>query len=85
LIGDNVTGTDHERIMTALEIDLPWRALQILLDDLDHACHHFDHEKIRSLLLNASTGFAPSDGICELLWLEKNKDQFADTEDDNII
>jgi FlaA1/EpsC-like NDP-sugar epimerase len=87
LIGDNVTGTDHERIMTAHEIDLPWGALQLLLDNLDHACHHFEHEKIRTLLLNAPTGFAPSDGICDLLWLEKNKHKHpsADTEDDNII
>ena len=71
LIGDNVTGTEHERIMTAHEVDLPWSALQVLLDNLDHACHHFEHEKIRTLLLNAPTGFAPSDGICDLLWLEK--------------
>lgn len=85
LIGDNVTGTEHERIMTAHEVDLPWSALQVLLDNLDHACHHFEHEKIRTLLLNAPTGFAPSDGICDLLWLEKNKQQATDSEDDNIM
>jgi len=82
LIGDNVTGTEHERIMTAHEVDLPWTALQLLLDDLDHACHHFDHEKIRILLLNAPAGFAPSDDICDLLWLAKNKLQL---EVNNVI
>jgi len=85
LIGDNVTGTDHERIMTAHEVDLPWIALQVLLDDLDHACHHFDHEKIRMLLLNAPAGFAPSDDICDLLWLAKNKPQSTNTKGDNLI
>ncbi|MDX2322621.1 MAG: nucleoside-diphosphate sugar epimerase/dehydratase [Moritella sp.] len=85
LIGDNVTGTDHERIMTAHEVDLPWRSLHELLDNLDNACHHFEHEKIRALLLNAPTGFAPSDGICDLLWLEKNKDQRMNAEEGNII
>jgi FlaA1/EpsC-like NDP-sugar epimerase len=85
LIGDNVTGTEHERIMTAHEVDLPWCALQLLLDDLDHACHHFDHEKIRTLLLNAPTGFAPADGICDLLWLASNKKKLVDGDDDNIV
>jgi len=85
LIGDNVTGTEHERIMTANEIDLPWHALQGLLDNLDHACHHFQHETIRELLLNAPTGFAPSDGICDLLWLAGNKNQLTIVEESNII
>jgi len=85
LIGDNVTGTDHERIMTAHEVDLPWGTLQLLLDNLDHACHHFQHEKIRALLLNAPTGFTPSDGICDLLWLATNEKKFANAEESNII
>lgn len=85
LIGDNVTGTDHERIMTAQEVDLPWSALQVLLDNLDHACHHFEHEKIRTLLLNAPTGFAPSDGICDLLWLAKNQHENVVEQEDNIM
>jgi len=85
LIGDNVTGTDHERIMTAHEIDLPWGALQLLLDNLDHACHHFQHEKIRALLLDAPTGFTPSDGICDLLWLATNEKKLANAEESNII
>lgn len=85
LIGDSVTGTDHKRIMTANEVDLPWTALQLLLDDLDHACHHFEHEKIRTLLLNAPTDFTPSDGICDLLWLESNEKKLANTEGDNIV
>jgi len=85
LIGDNVTGTEHERIMTANEVDLPWHALQVLLDNLDHACHHFQHESIRALLLNAPTGFAPSDGICDLLWLAGNKNQLTIAEESNIV
>jgi FlaA1/EpsC-like NDP-sugar epimerase len=69
LIGDDVIGTDHERIMTANEIDLPLVQLQVILDKLDTACHHFEHDTIRQILLSAPTGFAPSDGICDLLWL----------------
>ena len=85
LIGDSVTGTDHKRIMTANEVHLPWPALQLLLDNLDNACHFFEHKKIRTLLLNAPTGFTPSDGICDLLWLESNESNLANTKEDNVI
>lgn len=75
LIGDNVEGTGHERIMTANEVFLTWDELKPILDRLDKACHDFDHEAIRDLLLKAPTGFNPSDGICDLVWLSKHKAQ----------
>lgn len=56
LIGDDVTGTDHERIMTANEIYLPWVELELILNRLDKACHEFNHEAIREILLAAPTG-----------------------------
>ncbi|QSX36024.1 polysaccharide biosynthesis protein [Shewanella sedimentimangrovi] len=71
LIGDNVEGTDHERIMTANEVCLMWDDLKIVLDKLDMACHGFDHESIRELMLKAPTGFNPTDGICDLVWLNR--------------
>jgi len=73
LIGDNVIETHHERIMTANEDFLPMNELQIIIDKLDVACNNFDHELIRKILLAAPTGFSPSDGISDLLWLEKKK------------
>ncbi len=75
LIGDNVSGTSHERIMTAQEVMLNWNELEPLLTKLDLACHHFDHELIREILLNAPTGFNPTDGICDLVWQQKDKVQ----------
>ncbi|MFV7706693.1 polysaccharide biosynthesis protein [Shewanella algae] len=75
LIGENVEGTGHERIMTANEVFLTWDELKPILDRLDKACHDFDHEAIRDLLLKAPTGFNPSDGICDLVWLSKHKSQ----------
>lgn len=68
LIGDNVQETFHERIMTANEAMLSWDDLEPLLDKLDRVCHNFDHESIREILLNAPTGFNPTDGICDLVW-----------------
>ena len=72
LIGDNVTGTEHERIMTAHEVMLPWDKYQLILESLDVACHEFDYEKIRKILLAAPTGFNPTDGICDLVWTVNN-------------
>jgi len=76
LIGDNVEGTTHERIMTAQESKLDWGELEVILNELDKACHNFEHERIRDILLKAPTGFAPTDDICDLVWLER---QISDT------
>ncbi|WP_057830226.1 polysaccharide biosynthesis protein [Colwellia sp. TT2012] len=80
LIGDNVTGTNHERIMSAQEVMLDWHELEPLLDKLDNACHEFDHELIREILLKAPTGFNPTDGICDLVW-QQNEQQPLKTAD----
>ncbi|PSV22649.1 nucleoside-diphosphate sugar epimerase [Photobacterium leiognathi subsp. mandapamensis] len=68
LIGDNVAKTRHQRIMTADEIYLPWSKLEPLLQRLDTACHEFQHDVVRELLLEAPTGFVPTDGICDIVW-----------------
>ncbi|QTL36064.1 polysaccharide biosynthesis protein [Pseudoalteromonas viridis] len=73
LIGENVEHTSHERIMTAKEAMLPLRELEEILSSLDKACHDFNHEFIRQLLLEAPTGFNPTDGICDLVWNARQK------------
>ncbi|TMO76928.1 nucleoside-diphosphate sugar epimerase [Pseudoalteromonas sp. S3776] len=73
LIGDNVGETSHERIMTANEVMLPLAELNVFIEALDVACHNFDHETIRQLLLDAPTGFNPTDGICDLVWNTKKE------------
>ncbi|GAB2638641.1 nucleoside-diphosphate sugar epimerase/dehydratase [Vibrio panuliri] len=72
LIGDNVKQTAHERIMTAQEVYLPESDYNALLEQLDFACHNMDHEKIRQLLLDAPTGFKPTDGIGDLVWKQQS-------------
>ncbi|KZN58252.1 nucleoside-diphosphate sugar epimerase [Pseudoalteromonas luteoviolacea CPMOR-1] len=78
LIGDNVEDTSHKRIMTANEVMMPLSELINFLDRLDTACHDFDHEVIRQLLLDAPTGFNPTDGICDLVWNAKKELQHVD-------
>ncbi|PSU34109.1 nucleoside-diphosphate sugar epimerase/dehydratase [Photobacterium phosphoreum] len=71
LIGDNVNETEHSRIMTANERFLPLVEYQQILDQLDRACHDFEHEKIRQILMEAPTDFNPSDGIGDVVWKRK--------------
>lgn len=68
LIGNNVKPTAHERIMTAQEVFLPIDEYDVLLESLDFACHNLEHDTIRQLLLDAPTGFKPTDGIGDLVW-----------------
>ncbi|KJY84169.1 nucleoside-diphosphate sugar epimerase [Vibrio galatheae] len=81
LIGDNVSETAHPRIMTANERFLPLEKYIELTDRLDKACHNFEHDKIRELLLEAPTDFNPTDGIGDLVWqkLHDDQDQPQDT------
>lgn len=68
LISDSVESTPHPRIMTANESFLLLSDYLKLLESLDQACHSFEHETIRQLLLEAPIGFVPKDGIEDLVW-----------------
>ncbi|PSU74826.1 polysaccharide biosynthesis protein [Photobacterium phosphoreum] len=71
LIGDNVNETEHSRIMTANERFLSLVEYQQILEQLDSACHDFEHEQIRQILMDAPTDFNPSDGIGDVVWKRK--------------
>ncbi|WP_430462878.1 polysaccharide biosynthesis protein [Thalassolituus sp. LLYu03] len=57
LIGDNVEGTEHPRIMTASEIHLSWPETHNLLNRLDKACHDFVVDEVVRLLLEAPAAY----------------------------
>jgi len=61
LIGDNVEGSGHKKIMTAREQMLSWSEMQPLLNQLDTCCHNFDEECIIRILLDAPTGYKPQE------------------------
>ena len=71
LIGDNVDETSHPRIMTAQELMLSWDELNTIIKQLDRACHEFDHQAIRDLLIEAPTAYKPNDPIVDRLYLAK--------------
>ena len=57
LVGDNVEGTEHPRIMSANEIHLTWPETHNLLNRLDKACHEFHVDDVIDLLLEAPAAF----------------------------
>ena len=47
---------------------LPWPQLENLLAQLSAACDSGNQIELRRILLAAPTAFAPTDGICDLVW-----------------
>ena len=72
LIGDNVSDTCHPRIMRAEELIIPWEELEKRLDSLAKATTNDDYEQVRSILMNAVSGFAPQCKISDLLWQQRH-------------
>lgn len=66
LIGDNVSSTEHPKIMRANEELLAWPDLQVLLERLHMACAAGDCELIRSLLREGVKGYVPESELVDL-------------------
>jgi len=74
LIGDNVTGTQHPRIMRAEETFLPMSVIAEKLRLLDEACNDFNVSWVREILLDSETGYVPDkEQPVDLLWCELKK------------
>jgi FlaA1/EpsC-like NDP-sugar epimerase len=67
LIGSNASGTEHPRIMRAMESSLPWDEMEKILVQVDKACHEFDCQSVRALLLATVDGYAPSEKMHDAL------------------
>ena len=59
LIGDNVAPTQHPMIMTANEDHLSWDVLKLKLTELLSAVEHDDYARVRQLLRETVSGYAP--------------------------
>ncbi|MGZ5051335.1 MAG: polysaccharide biosynthesis protein [Methylobacter sp.] len=73
LIGDNVSKTDHSRIMRAQEQIIPWPELDKMLAELELAATNDDLMKVRTILVDAVTGFVPQCDIEDVLWKESRR------------
>jgi FlaA1/EpsC-like NDP-sugar epimerase len=69
LIGKNVTGTEHPRILRAMEHSLTWEQIRHVLDDLAHCSVRFDCERALEVLMRAVPEYRPTDRVQDTVWL----------------
>ncbi|HWK52784.1 MAG TPA: nucleoside-diphosphate sugar epimerase/dehydratase [Hyphomicrobiales bacterium] len=86
LIGEQVTGTEHPKIMRAEEDFLPWEKLQQLLGRLEQSCAVLDPLQIREVLSEAIGGFISKETASDpLLDLQAAKAAELEKEDDDKV
>jgi FlaA1/EpsC-like NDP-sugar epimerase len=69
LIGDKVTETEHQKIMRAEELVIPWTELSVILDDILSANNAGDYKLVRKIMIDKIGGFEPQ---CEIEdWLHE--------------
>lgn len=73
LLGDDVTITDHPRIMRAREVELPWQRIVNILDQLGTAINRFDSDAVRNVLISNIAEYKPQGGIEDPIWLSNQK------------
>ena len=56
LVGEGALGTEHRKILRAVESDMPWSALEPALANLEGACDAFDYEAIGKFLTDVFEG-----------------------------
>jgi len=74
LIGDNVAATRHPMIMTANEDMLPWDVLKLRLAELLKAVESDDYTRVRQLLRETVSGYAPDGEIVDWIYQQRRMD-----------
>lgn len=83
LIGKNVMGTEHPKIMRAIEHALPWERAKQILDELLIALGNFDCRRSVALLSEAVAEYPHVSNIRDHVWLKKN--QISALDDDRKV
>ncbi len=84
LIGSDVSGTEHPRILRADERFLAVDTVSGLIEELQDAAAALDYDRARGLLTRAVEGYHPSNDIDDLTWVSKNA-AAADSHSDTIV
>ncbi|KAB0565140.1 polysaccharide biosynthesis protein [Pseudomonas palleroniana] len=71
LIGDNVAATQHPMIMSANEDYLPWDILKAKLTELLASVDQDDYARVRQLLRDTVSGYAPDGEIVDLIYQQR--------------
>jgi FlaA1/EpsC-like NDP-sugar epimerase len=78
LIGANVAGTEHPKILRAIEHCLPWERTKQILDELLVALANFDCPRSITLLSDAVAEYPRRRNIRDYVWTCKTPAAFAD-------
>lgn len=73
LIGDNVSGTEHPKILRAEEEMISWSELQLWLQKMEKSIESNDLQRFRQLMTEGVSGYQPHDVIEDWLWKESGK------------
>ncbi len=84
LIGTDVSGTRHPRIMRAEEEYINWEALRPLIAELDVASRALDRVRARQILMDSVGEYDPSNGIEDLVWVTQQRTA-EDVESDTVV
>ncbi|ELT3990131.1 polysaccharide biosynthesis protein [Pseudomonas aeruginosa] len=74
LIGDNVNPTDHPMIMRANEEHLSWEAFKVVLEQLLAAVEKDDYSRVRQLLRETVSGYAPDGEIVDWIYRQRRRE-----------
>ncbi|MDG1773108.1 MAG: polysaccharide biosynthesis protein, partial [Oceanicoccus sp.] len=87
LLGDNVTGTGHPKVMRAEESLLSEEDIDRYAAQLKDACDNNDCEAIQQILQNAVAEFDPKDGISDAIWTRRVENGLIEAAlpDDNVV
>ncbi len=69
LIGDNVSPTEHEKIMRAEEEVIDWKELSSLIHDLQAVTDKGDYASVRDILQKTVSGYTPQCDVMDELTL----------------
>ena len=84
LIGTDVSGTRHPRIMRAEEDYLDLEELEPLVAELEVTSRALDRVRARQILLDAVGEYDSSNGIEDLVWVSQRKVS-VDAEPDKVV
>ena len=84
LIGSDVSGTQHPRIMRAREDYLSFEQLQPLMGELQAASQVLDRARARQVLLDSVGGYASPNGIEDLVWVSQRRNSAA-VDSDTVV
>lgn len=81
LIGENVSPTQHPRVLHASEVSVDWTQLTQYLKEIERLCRDEDCEAIREMLMRCPLGFSPQSPMEDLLWKRRASNGLPAIED----